>query len=138
MKYFILIIALAFSVSLRAQDFATPEGQKAIEHRTRFYSGTPIKKFSEKITSFTLTDKKFTSQPAIFADTAYIGTDSGSIYLATSDGIKEICKLWEGGAIEGIPFITKNYIFAGFKNNVFAAFSRNDGKLVWKYETKGP
>ena len=139
MKYFIIIVSIsAYALSLHAQDFATPDGQNAIEHRTRFYSGAPIKKFSEKITSFQLENKHFSSTPAIFEDKAYIGTDSGSIYQATPDGIKEICKLENGGAIEGMPAITKTYIFAGFKNNLFAAFSRSDGKLVWKYETKGP
>jgi len=128
-----------FSPYLRAQDASTSDGQKALEHRTRFYEGTPIKKFSGKISNFVIEGKKNShSSPALFNGVAYIGTDSGSILAVTSAGIKNLCKLENAGAIEGSPAISKDYVFVGFKNNLFAAFERESGKLLWKYETKGP
>jgi outer membrane protein assembly factor BamB len=137
----ILIIAIlsALTVCLRAQDAATLEGQKAIEHRLRFYEGTPIEKFSVKTTNFTIEGQKFsTASPAIYDGIVYIGTDSGCIYSVTESEIKKLCKLENAGAIEGTLAVTKDYVFAGFTNKIFAAFSRTDGKMLWKYETKGP
>ena len=138
---FILTIAVLsqFTISLHAQDAAMPEGQKAIDHRTRFYEGTPIKKFSPKIYSFQLEGKKFsTAPPAIYEGVAFAGADSGEIVTVTSSEMKRKYKLENAGAVEGAPAVTKENVFVGFKNNLFAAFSREDGKLLWKYETKGP
>ena len=140
MRYSILFIFLSvFSIPLRAQDAATIEGQKAIDHRLRFYEGTPIKNFSAKTTSFSIEGQKFSSaSPAIYDGVVYIGTDSGCIYSVTPTEIKRLCKLDNAGAIEGTLAVTKDYVFGGFNNKLFAAFSRNDGKMLWKFETKGP
>lgn len=134
----IFIIGL-FSPSLHAQDAASEDGQKSIEHRTRFYQGQPIKQFSAKTSSFQIEGKKFANASSAFYEgISYIGTDSGIVFSVTPNEIRNLCKLENGGAIEGAPALTKDKIFIGFKNNFFAAFSRSDGKLLWKYETKGP
>ena len=140
MRFFLIFIfLLVFSIPLHAQDAATSEGQKNIEHRTRYYEGAPIKKFSSKTLSFQMEGKKFANvSPALYEGISYIGTDSGIIYSITPAEIKSISRLDNSGAAEGVPAVTKDNIFVGFKNNLFAAFSRNDGKLLWKYETKGP
>jgi outer membrane protein assembly factor BamB len=135
---FTITLLSAIAIPVYAQDAATSEGQKAIDHRLRFYEGTPIKNFSAKTTSFTIEGQKFSSaSPAIYDGVVYIGTDSGCIYSITPSGIKKLSKLENAGAIEGTLAITKDYVFAGFTNKVFAAFSRSDGKMLWKYETKG-
>jgi outer membrane protein assembly factor BamB len=136
----IIILAFSiFSVSLRAQDASTPEGQKAIDHRLRFYEGTAIKNFSAKTTDLTIEGQKFSSvSPALFNGVVYIGTDSGCIYTVTPAEIKRLCKLESGAAIEGAVAVTNDNVYAGFTNKLFAAFSRSDGKMLWKYETKGP
>lgn len=134
-----IALLILFTASVYAQDASTSDGQKAIDHRLRFYEGTPIKKFSAKTTSFTIEGQKFsTALPAIYDGVAYIGTDSGCIYSATPAEIKRLCKMENAGAIEGSLALTKDYVFAGFTNKLFAAFSRTDGKVLWKYETKGP
>ena len=133
--FFILI----FAIPLHAQDAATSEGQKAIEHRTRSYEGMPIKKIAAKTSNFQIEGKTFANNsPALYDGISYIGTDSGIIYSITPNEIKSLCRLENSGAVEGSPAVTKENILVGFKNNLFAAFSRSDGKLLWKYETKGP
>jgi outer membrane protein assembly factor BamB len=133
-----LILIGLFTPTLHAQDAATSVGQKAIEHRSRAYEGTPIKRLVSNAASFHIVGDKFANvSPAIYDNIAYIGTDSGIIYSITPTEIKSLCRLDNSGAIEAAPAVTKENIFAGYKNNLFAAFSRNDGKLLWKYETKG-
>src|SRR2546421_317391 len=64
-----------FCFSIHAQDAATSEGQNAILHHTRFYEGTPIRKFSAKNSSFQLEGIKFSNaSPAIYDGVAYTGT----------------------------------------------------------------
>jgi outer membrane protein assembly factor BamB len=136
--FLFLSLGLLFALPLLAQNASTPEGQKSIEHRNRFYIGNPIKHFSAKSTSLTIAGQSFSNaSPAVYDDIAYVGTDSGNIYSVTSTEIKKLCKLENGGAIEGAVALTKDNVYAGFANNLFAAFSRSDGSLLWKYETKG-
>jgi outer membrane protein assembly factor BamB len=72
-----------------------------------------------------------------YGNVFYIGTDSEAIVSVTPSGMHTLCKLENAGPVEGMA-ISDDYIFAGFRNNLFAAFNKSDGKLLWKYETKGP
>ncbi len=122
-----------------AQDAATPEGQKAIEWRTRFYAGTPIKKFSDATSKIKLKGPKFsTASPAIYDGVPYVGTDSALVVALAPFEFKAGFELVGSGSIQGAPALTKERVYIGFSKNMFAAFERETGKLVWKYETKGP
>src|ERR1051326_1579755 len=102
MKSFCLLFILFCAAPVFGQDASTPEGQKSIEHRNRFYLGNPIKKFSQKITRLKTNGVRFSNtSPAIYDGVAYIGTDSGAIYSATVSEMKNLCKLNNAGAIEG-------------------------------------
>ncbi len=135
----ILVFLAGSSINLHAQDAALPEGQKAIQHRSRYFEGNPIRKFTAKNSISRLEAKKFSGvSSSIYEGVAYVGTDLDEVVTVTSSEINRKYKLENAGAIEGAPAITKDKVFVGFKNNLIAAFSREDGKLLWKYETKGP
>src|SRR5689334_16250852 len=90
----IILLGLSITMPLFAQDASTPEGQKSIEYRNRFYQGHPIRKFAAKTTSFTIEGQRFSNaSPAIYDNKAYVGTDSGFIYAVTPSEIKELCTL---------------------------------------------
>lgn len=89
--------------------------------------------------NMTIASVIYSSSPAFYNGTMYIGADDGKLHAIYTNGTKEVWSTSIGGKVRGSPILLKDEIVVTFVNSTPStgglAAVGYDGKLLWRTET---
>ncbi len=132
-----LLFSVLFTQSSYSQDVSTPEGNAAIQKRTRYIDDKPIKNFSDMFVKFKIKEREFSNTPpTIYEGIPYLSTTADIVVGVDGFDFKGA---WGGdkyGRADGSPCMTDKYIIMGFAAKKLVCANRLGDNTIWEYETK--
>lgn len=123
-------------LSARAPADSKPVMFRANPQHTGVYPAEGISEFKAIKWKFK-TAGRVLSSPAIFAGTAYVGSDDRRLYAVDAATGTEKWHFETKGAVNSSPAVTAEGVYFASADGNFYALDPQSGTLLWKFETEG-